>query len=290
MVLRTLVVGAILAALVFPVAQAQAIVLDLGVPAMTGEGSDGLHPAAGGRLAIPWTLTFDNLATAAAELGPDGSPLAFALQCDLPLTGEAEAVLVSLEAGKVAYAGTAEMVLRPEAITGYLKVPCEVAASFDGDLSDAQDSVPLEVPVLYEAKLDIQLLGSSRSAGPQKQIPFEIVLNNEGDGPMLVHFELASGRPGGKWQVLLPEAQIIDGGQTGSAIVVVATDYANGFNSGAIDVTVNAVAMNPNDPEQTRSFPVDLEAGVRGFYVPGPTPALLVLALGVTVALLRRRA
>ena len=270
--------------------QAQSAALELGAPTPSGEGADGIYATAGGRLAVPWTLTFDTPVTAAAELGAEGGSLAIELVCDLPATATSSPVLVTLEPGQAAYSGVAELVLDTSGVVGYTQLPCTVGAEFTGTVSTAGDSAPSTIALLYEAQLDLTTPTPSRVGGPQKMLTYPIELGNGGAAPMLVRFELAGDGPPGRWAIVLPEPVLLDAGMAVTAPVVVATDYRNGPNDGAIDFTVRAVASHPDDPGQTASFVVPLHAGVKGLYVPGPPLGVLLAVVALAAMGLSRRA
>lgn len=290
--MRAFLALVLLAAVAAPAqAQMEAVEGDLTLspPFLTGEAADGLAPG-NGFVGIPWTLTFDSPATAAAELAQGEGSLTLELQCNVPVTATPATLAVEHVPGQAAYGATAEVAVDSTGAVGYTEAVCTASGSFTGATSTltAQSSGTLRL--LYASAINVTAGATDRKAGPQKQMAYPLDLRNDGAARTMVRFELVGDAPRGKWAVILPEPVILDAGQSITSVVTVSTPFENGYNKGSTDFTVRVVPM-PVDQDDVQGTPVDvpLHAGVDGFYVPGPSPALVLVGLAAMGVMLRRR-
>jgi len=134
--------------------------------------------------------------------------------------------------------------------------------------------------------------------GPQKPIPFDIVVDNFGNAQTQVTFALAN-KPADKWNnIILPPPLTLDSPNSGGAktedhaTLTVNTPYKNGWNNEeqAYSLTLTPIAALDNTKQGT-PITVSMFARSRGIYLPGPEPVLViaVLAGAVLVAKLARR-
>jgi hypothetical protein len=136
-----------------------------------------------------------------------------------------------------------------------------------------------------------------KQAGPQKQVPFELEVTNFGNARTQYLFEITNS-PGGKWNALPPEVMLLDspnsgqGTPTNTATFTVATPFKNGWNNaeGAYTITIKPSAAD--DPEKVGNpLTANVLVRVRGVYVPGVEPFVMVAAvLGAALVLRARKA
>lgn len=299
-VLPLVALSTVALALAVPPAQAQLeTVLDVQVPYLAGEAEDGLLPGVPSDLLVPWTLTFQNAALAAAELGEGGATLTFTVRCDQPLDAPEAPQPIEHVPGENVYEGTtAVKVTLPDAVAGIPRMLCDVTGTFAGAQSEEQDTGQATVPVHYRGAIEVVPLTPARQAGPQKQIPYPLEVTNRGAGPVEVHFQVVdkprSKASHGGWFVLAPEAIRLEPGGTVTVPVTVATPYQNGYNNEGGDIHVRAIprfAGNESGPDPILGTPVDvtLQADVKGWYVPGPSAAFVAVSLAGLALLARRR-
>jgi hypothetical protein len=267
-------------------------------------------------LSAAWTLAFSDAVAESAAFAAGNATLHWELACygDLPgmysvLFTEREGQLpevparhvdlhlvqattaVPLEPGKAEYQGNASLTVQagPD-VLGVVDDFCVLGARLSagaGQLT-AWGWTSGSLAAAYVHRLDASLPRASASAGPQKQIPYEVEFANHGNARTRVTFEMAD-RPGGTWNAILPEELVLPPGGQGSAFFTVATPFYDGYVSAQGDYVVRALPAAADDRSLTAD-PIEfrLHADVHGWYVPGPSPLLAVAALGL-VAVLRRR-
>lgn len=264
-------------------------VLDVEMAFLSGEAADGIYPGYQGTLEVPWTLTFADPATAAAELSGEPHAITWTLACPEPLAIPPSSTPIEFVPAQVEYAGTALLTVQADpAARGVSDIPCQVTGAFAGNSMQAQDTVEATLVVTYHGALNVTAPVTDRMGAPQKQIRYELTITNQGNARTVVTFEAAA-LPG-KWQLLLPDPVLLEPGETRTAFVSVATPFDNGYNKGGTDVTIVMTPMSADDPEQVGpATSVELHATVNGLYVPGPPLALLVVALAVASAWHGRR-
>lgn len=265
-------------------------VLDVGAP-FFGEGlaipvapNDGLWQ-------VPWSLTYANAVVAAQSASQVSISWSLACDQDIRLLDPA-LTMVQYAAGEASYAGVAELrVTAAVTAQGDVPVPCTLtgtAADANG-VTQANNSEEFEAMVEFKGSIAALVPSSMRQAGPQKQIPYPIEITNTGNSRTKVVFELVDS-PEGKWNALTPEQVVLDPGQTLVAVFTVATPFANGYNNGDGSFVVRATPTSVLDPNvQADPVEIPFQAQVKGWYVPGPSMALLAFALAGLAAVVRRR-
>lgn len=188
----------------------------------------------------------------------------------------------------------------PRSAPGLQAIPCSVQTTGSALL---QSGVPapdprtdnFQVTADFYSLSQVQLASKLKQSGPQKQVPFEMVLTNFGNARTQYTFELGAG-PGGKWNALLPEVMLLDspnsgqGSPTNTAVFTVATPFKNGWNNeeGAYQIVIKPSAAD--DSQKTGNpLTANMLVRVRGVYVPSLEPIVLLGAMLGTALLLRLR-
>lgn len=143
---------------------------------------------------------------------------------------------------------------------------------------------------LVQAKVPTQI----KEAGPQKEVSFEITLDNFGNARTQIQFAVDE-RPGGaKWQAVLPDDVILDspsgagGKTTDTAIFTIQTPHKNGWNNEQGTYRLRMKTFAADDPEQTGlDLTTNMLVRVRGVYVPTLEPMIMVGAVIGAAALAR---
>ncbi len=153
-------------------------------------------------------------------------------------------------------------------------------------------TVGQRVAMAWYGKITATTETSVQTAGPQKQIIYEITVTNHGNARTAVHWEVVGERPE-QGDLVLPAPLILDSAADGdrttaTATVIYSTPFSNGPNRASENFTIRAIPVSSYDPED-RGDAVELEfqADTKGVYVPGPTALLPVTLL--LAALIRRR-
>lgn len=263
--------------------------LVLGPPIQAGESGDGIPYGGVGTVEVGWTLTFPNVAVAAEELGTDGGTIAWSLDCPQPLTMPPTSTPVPYTPGEDTYEGRQSLqVAADPAAPGLEAIPCTLTGDFSGASMQAGGTKEAPLVVAYHADISISVAKANRSAGPQKMIPYPVDVTNNGNARTIVHWELLDSAEG-RWALVLPDPVVVEPGQTQTAIVQVATSFHNGYNKDHESFELRARATAAVDPEQSGSSQTfTLGSDVRGWYIPGPSMPLAVLALA-GLALMARR-
>lgn len=150
--------------------------------------------------------------------------------------------------------------------------------------NDAEVAIPFSVK--YYGLLSATIPTTIAEAGPQKEIRYDITLTNLGNANTNVNFALAADAPAG-WSPVAPAPFIIGPSQqaggadfTKTVSFLVSTPHKNGWNN---DQTAFQLKITPsstiNTDQKGNEIAVNVLARVRGIYVPGPEPFLLVAAL-----------
>ena len=272
-------------------AQADALqpTLELGAAHLAGESSDGIYPGYQGQVEVPWMLTFGEPATAARELTGETHAITWTLDCPAPLRLPATSTVVEHVPAQTTYEGKAVLtVFADEAAPGISAIPCIVTGTFTGTSTQVQATTEASLFVMYAGTINATTIAPERNGGPQKRITYPIDVTNNGNARTLLTFEVSK-PPASGWQVLLPEPVVLERGDTQTVHVVVSTPHDNGYNEGSTDLTIIIHPSSFDAPEQVGpTVSIDLEANVKGFYVPGPGFGLLALTLGL-VAIVRAR-
>lgn len=146
---------------------------------------------------------------------------------------------------------------------------------------------------LVQAKVAQQI----KQGGPQKDIPFEIAVDNLGNAKTTVQFTIED-RPGStKWDQALPDDLILFsptnpiGKTSDTAIFTVTTPHKTGWNNEQGSYRLRMTTYASDDPSSVGpSVATNMIIRVRGVYVPGLEPVVLVGAvLGAAMVARMRR-
>ncbi|MCA1811997.1 MAG: hypothetical protein LC623_08315 [Halobacteriales archaeon] len=175
----------------------------------------------------------------------------------------------------------------------------KVTALQNNAYSDTDEqSTSLLVKVKFLGLLTANVPNTIVEAGPQKEIRYEIELTNLGNSLTNVNFNLAGETPEG-WSPVPPTPIIMQSQQQGGTEFakkvnfLIQTPHKNGWNNDEKTFQLKIQPSSTKDPDQKgNEIAVNVLARVRGIYVPGPEPFLLVAALlgAAMVARLVRRA
>ncbi|HEX2021693.1 MAG TPA: hypothetical protein VHH36_03220 [Candidatus Thermoplasmatota archaeon] len=148
----------------------------------------------------------------------------------------------------------------------------------------------------YFSILDIALPESIKVERPQTPAAFPITITNFGNGPTKVNFEIEARPENEKFTIIPPssiqlESKQVGGSQiTKDAILQVQTPYKNGYMNEPGAVTVKITSHYATDSTLVgASDKVTVLVTTKGFYVPGPSPVLLIGLLAIAAFVLRRR-
>ena len=174
-------------------------------------------------------------------------------------------------------------------ISGGVSTPAAAAAATGGEGSF---TVSAKFYSVIQAKVAQQI----KQAGPQKEVPFEIALDNFGNARTQISFEINE-RPGGsKWQAIVPDDLILDSPASGgaktsdTAIFSVTTPYKNGWNNeqGTFRLKMKTFAADDPNQEGVELF-TNVLVRVRGVYVPSLEPFVMVGAVLGSALVARRK-
>lgn len=171
-----------------------------------------------------------------------------------------------------------------------------VSSAVEPTLEKGTASARASVRASYFSILDVALPESIRVDRPQTPVSFPISVTNLGNGPTKVSFELLTPPgEGDKMQVAPPQSLTLEARQTGGsqitkdAILQVQTPFKNGYMNEPRSIVVKVTSHYATDTQlQGASETVTMLVTTKGFYVPGPSPFLLVGLVGVVAALVRR--
>jgi hypothetical protein len=160
----------------------------------------------------------------------------------------------------------------------------QIAAGAVKQSNDDSASIPFSVK--YYGLLTATIPTTISEAGPQKEIRYDITLTNLGNANTNVNFGLAGDAPVG-WSPVPPTPLVLGPSQqsggsdfTKTVSFLVSTPHKNGWNN---DQTAFQLKITPastiNTDQKGNEIAVNVLARVRGIYVPGPEPFLLVAAL-----------
>jgi hypothetical protein len=245
-------------------------------------------------LQVPWSYKFSNAATAAVAKPTGKATIEWSAPCQgvvrsLGLDGGSTDV--PFETGKTDYMGTAILGLHvPVGTRGAVSFACHLEARSAGGPGILPTNASLEFParVAYLAGLQVVAAQDHLASGPEKIMRFKVFVANNGNARTLVSFTLQE-TPTGKWNAILPEVLSVEPGQAESAIFAVATPFHDGYVGAEGTYVLRATPAAADDASLVGS-PVDipLHASVHGWYMPGPSPILVLAVLGIA-AVLRRR-
>jgi hypothetical protein len=252
-----------------------------------------------------FTVTFDyNLNNQAQSTNAGATPnvqVNLVPQCTngVVITG-APSVIVALAPAQPKASGTANFQISiPRTAPGLTPISCTMKISAPAPNPTigpaAEQTVGFTVTADYYSVNQVQLSSKLKQSTPQKQVPFELEITNFGNARTQYTFEL-TGDPGGKWQQILPEVLLVESPNTGQGSPVatttftVATPYKNGWNNieGSYQLTIKPSAAD--DPTKAGNpLTANMLVRVRGVYVPGLEPMVMLGALLGSALLLRLR-
>ena len=163
---------------------------------------------------------------------------------------------------------------------------------------DERNVASFKVKADYFPLISSGVAGSSiKQAGPQKNVNFDVTVNNFGNAKTQVVFSIVDEPSSGKWEVLTPDPLILDtpnGGTEatqGTGTISVSTTYKNGWNNEKGALKIRMTAKTTEDPSNLNIMEIDsnMLVRVRGVYVPGLEPIVLLGAVLGTALLARRR-
>lgn len=144
---------------------------------------------------------------------------------------------------------------------------------------------------LVQPKIQKKLIAS----GPDKQVPFTIELTNYGNARTQINFEQGTKPTSGKWDILLPDPIILDSPYSGgegktvdTATVTVSSTYKNGWNNakGSYQILMKVASADQPD-KKGNDLNANILVRVRGVYVPGVEPFVMVAAILGTALVMR---
>lgn len=151
----------------------------------------------------------------------------------------------------------------------------------------AEQTITATVKVKFFGLLSASVPATIQEGGPQKEITYDIQLTNLGNSLTNVQFELANAEtvPAG-WSPVAPTPIIMQSQQQGGTEYTakvpftIQTPHSNGWNNDETTFQLKITPSSVNNPEDKGNvIAVNVLARVRGIYVPGPEPFLLVAAV-----------
>ena len=188
----------------------------------------------------------------------------------------------------------------PRTAPGLQNIPCTLKAKGEtvnqAYPATAEANYPFQVTADYYSLNQVKLATKLKQSGPQKQVPFELEITNFGNARTQYSFEIASSPTKGKWNALLPEVLLLDspnsgqGSPTNTAVFTVATPFKNGWNNEEGAYSLNIKPAAADDPSKVGNpLTANMLVRVRGVYVPGLEPAIMLGALLGSALILRLR-
>jgi hypothetical protein len=225
--------------------------------------------------------------------------LTFQCQFGVTVTGPS-AYLVTLQPGQNTANGKPNFqVTIPRTAPGLQALPCNLKIKADspnaGIPGVPEQTVPFTVTADYYSVNQVKVASKLKQSGPQKQVPFEMEITNFGNARTQYTFELGA-KPTGKWNAILPEVLLLESPNSGqgspkdTAIFTVATPFKNGWNNleGSYQIVVKP--SSADDPTKAGNpLTANMLVRVRGVYVPGLEPTIMLGALLGSALLLRLR-
>lgn len=237
-------------------------------------------------LLVPWSYTFANPLTAAASgIVVGEAQITWSLTCPEAIhLLDPKSTTIVLDPVQARYTGTAALSLQADPTTPGLKLlECELQGLVGAGepTLEAGDVNVVNLYAAWQSNFTVTATQASRMAGPQKQSAYPLEIANHGNTPMTFRWDVAD-PPGAGWSLILPEPIVVDPGQSATVMMVLATPFHNGYNKGSTEFEVRAIASPVQDSDLTAEpQAIRLGAQVRGWYVPGPSFALVALALGL---------
>ncbi|MFA5944522.1 MAG: hypothetical protein WC876_08670 [Candidatus Thermoplasmatota archaeon] len=251
---------------------------------------------------VDYTYTFDNNAFTPSGVVTANVVIQFPFQCTngVLITGP-QSVVKQVATAPAATSGTAQFQISiPRTAPGLQNLQCTLKAKADSlnaaTPATTEQNYPFTVTADYYSLNQVKVATKLKQSGPQKQVPFEMEVTNFGNARTQYLFELAAKPDGDKWSTILPEVLLLEspnsgaGSPTNTAIFTVATPYKNGWNNlqGSYQILIKPSAAD--DPtKEGNPLTANMLVRVRGVYVPGLEPTLMLGALLGSALLLRLR-
>lgn len=185
---------------------------------------------------------------------------------------------------------------------GETPVECTFGAFVEGWGQGAQvpravaQPVKVSVQAAYLGLVSASVPVTIDEAGPQKQITYAIKLQNLGNSRTFVNFRVTEGTYTEEWKPVAPTQISLESKNQGGtrtaedAFFLISTPYQNGWNNDETTFQLIIQPQSTKDPALTgNEVTVNFLARVRGIYVPGPEPLLLVGAIVGSALVLRLR-
>lgn len=172
----------------------------------------------------------------------------------------------------------------------------EAKSSSNQFVSQATQRAQASIRASYFSILDVALPESIKVERPQTPVSFPISVTNLGNGPTKVNFELlAAATEGDKLQIAPPQSLTLEARQTGGsqitkdAILQVQTPFKNGYMNEPRAISMKISSHYATDTQLAgQSETVTVLVTTKGFYVPGPSPLLLIGLVGIAAVLFRQ--
>lgn len=251
---------------------------------------------------VNFNYVLDNPAVTAGSAVNSVAVIDMTFQCQngVVITGPAQ-VLVAISPNQASsFPGTGNFAVSiPRTAPGLQALPCVLKAKGEtvnqGIPATPEAQFPFTVTADYYSVNQVKLSTKLKQSGPQKQVPFQMDITNFGNARTQYTFELTN-KPSGKWNAILPEVLLVDSPNTGqgtpttTTTFTVATPFKNGWNNieGAYQLTIKPSAAD--DPTKVGNpMTANMLVRVRGVYVPGLEPAVLLAAVLGSALVLRLR-
>jgi hypothetical protein len=171
----------------------------------------------------------------------------------------------------------------------------QVGAVGNAPASNTADA-KFSIVAAYRGLLSTSVENAIGEAGPQAPITYNLRIDNVGNSESNVNFALVENKVAADsgWQPVIPGSFVLEsarkGGTTTSRTIPfqISTPHKNGWNN---QETTFQLKIQPSSQKDTanlgQEYTVTMLARVRGVYVPGPEPLLLVAAVLGTALIAR---
>jgi hypothetical protein len=252
---------------------------------------------------VDFTYSLSNPALSTTGTATSNVPVTMNFQCQngVTVTGSS-VVIVPINAGATgSFAGKGNFQISvPRTAPGLQALPCNLKISAGSPNAAVppvpEQTVPFTVTADYYSVNQVKLASKLKQSGPQKQVPFEMEVTNFGNARTQYTFEIGVEPSKGKWNAILPEVLLLEspnsgqGSPTNTAVFTVATPFKNGWNNeeGAYQIVVKP--SSADDPTKVGNpLTANMLVRVRGVYVPGLEPFVMLAAILGSALVLRLR-
>jgi hypothetical protein len=298
--------GVLMAAWVIaPTVSAQATTLDM---TLTGNLANLVPESQPGQLKATVTYGYGTVAQGVATVPAGSLTITFTPNCpsSILVTGPATKIMQLSPASQAsAPGGTVEanfLVTATREAPGLKSIECTLTASAPAQAAPAA-AAPSDAVQRFVVSADYYALVTPKMAkkiiasGPDKQVAFSIELTNFGNARTQINFEQGNKPTSGKWDILLPDPIILDSPFSGgegktvdTATVTVSSTYKNGWNNakGSYQVLMKVASADQPD-KKGNDLNANMLVRVRGVYVPGLEPFVMLAAILGSALVLRLR-